>query len=186
MTDADRVAVLVPGRGYTVDHALFNFVESALRRRGAEVHGIRWQVPESLAASALVPWVHREVTEAFDAVDGGAALVVGKSLGSLAAPLVADRGTPAIWLTPLLRQGAPVDLVGELARASGPMLLVGGTADRSWDGAAARELSPYVCEIPDADHGLWVPGPLANSAHALGVVATAVEQFLDDVVWPAS
>lgn len=29
-------------------------------------------------------------------------VVIGKSLGSLAAPLVADRGLAAVWFTPLL------------------------------------------------------------------------------------
>jgi hypothetical protein len=35
-----------------------------------------------------------------------------------------------------------------------------------------------------ADHGMYVEGPLAGSAEVLGQVATAVERFLDDVVWP--
>jgi hypothetical protein len=32
---------------------------------------------------------------------------------------------------------------------------------------------------------MYVPGPLANSAAVLGQVVTAVEDFLDDIVWPA-
>lgn len=57
-------------------------------------------------------------------------------------------------------------------------------ADKLWDGALARKLSPYVLEVADADHGMYVPGPLAASAAVLGRVATAVEKFLDEVVWP--
>jgi hypothetical protein len=52
-----------------------------------------------------------------------------------------------------------------------------------WDGELARELSPHVLEVDGADHGMYVPGPLARSAAVLGEVATAVENFLDDVVW---
>jgi len=48
----------------------------------------------------------------------------------------------------------------------------------------AHEPMPHVFEITDGDHGLYVPGPLANSAAVLGIVATAVEQFLDQTVWP--
>ncbi|WP_320067230.1 hypothetical protein [Micromonospora sp. RTGN7] len=66
-----------------------------------------------------------------------------------------------------------------LARATAPFLLVGGTGDDSWDGAAARRLSPHVLEIGGADHALLVPGPLARSAEVLGRVCTAVERFLD-------
>ena len=65
-----------------------------------------------------------------------------------------------------------------LARATAPFLLVGGTADDAWDGAAARRLTPHVLEIDGADHGLLVPGPLARSAEVLGRVCTAVERFL--------
>jgi hypothetical protein len=39
------------------------------------------------------------------------ALVIGKSLGSLAAGLVAERGLPAIWPTPLLRIPEVVEAV---------------------------------------------------------------------------
>jgi hypothetical protein len=50
-----------------------------------------------------------------------------------------------------------------------------------WDGGLARSLSAHVCEIPDADHNLLVPGPMAESARVLGEVMTAVEEFLDTV-----
>jgi hypothetical protein len=32
---------------------------------------------------------------------------------------------------------------------------------------------------------MFVPGPLRESAAVLGEVSTAVERFLDEVVWPA-
>ena len=107
-------------------------------------------------------------------------LLIGKSLGTHAAALAAERQLPAVWLTPLLIL-EPV--VAALRAATRPFLLVGGTADPAWDGKLARELSPHVLEVVDADHGMQVPGPLANSAAVLGQVATAVEDFLDRVVW---
>lgn len=93
-----------------------------------------------------------------------------------------DHGGPArgahpraIWLTPLLHRP---EVVAALGRASAPFLLVGGTADAAWDGAVARRLTPHVLEVPDADHGLLLPGPLARSAEVLGRVCTAVEEFV--------
>ncbi|MGN9803173.1 hypothetical protein [Micromonospora sp. L32] len=68
--------------------------------------------------------------------------------------------------------------------ATAPVLLVGGTADPSWDGAVARRLTPHVLEVPDAHHGMLVPGPLARSAEVLGRVCTAVEEFVQ-ISWPA-
>jgi len=110
-----------------------------------------------------------------------APLLIGKSLGSLAAPVAADRGLPAVWLTPLLIDEAAV---AALHRALAPCLLIGGTADKVWDGEVARSITPHVLEVDGADHGMIVPGGLAESAAVLGQVITAVENFLDDHVWP--
>jgi hypothetical protein len=41
-----------------------------------------------------------------------------------------------------------------------------------------------VLEVDGADHGLYVPGPLAASAAVVGRLATAVERLLDGTVWP--
>ncbi len=86
-------------------------------------------------------------------------------------------------LTPLLFDSSVVDA---LRRSNQPALLVGGTADRlaGWDPDLVRSLSKHVFEAPGADHSLLVPGPLARSARVLGDMVTAVEQFLDEVVWP--
>ncbi len=75
-------------------------------------------------------------------------------------------------------------MVDGLRRSTAPFLLVGGTADALWDSALARELTPYVLEVEGADHGMYVPGRLAASTAVLGEVATAVEDFLDQVIWP--
>jgi hypothetical protein len=83
--------------------------------------------------------------------DGGERLVIGKSLGTLAAGLVAERGWRAVWLTPLLNHPPFVEL---LRARTAPALLVGGTNDPAWDGALARELSGDVLELEGADHGL--------------------------------
>ena len=45
--------------------------------------------------------------------------MIGKSLASGAAGLVADRGVPAVWLTPLLNERRVVD---DLSRAARPAL----------------------------------------------------------------
>ena len=103
--------------------------------------------------------------------------IIGKSLGSYAARVAVDQAAPAVWLTPLLH-GATV--VNALRAATAPFLLIGRTADReAWSTPVAHDLMPHVRETTDGDHGLYVPGPPANSAAVLGIVATAVEQFLD-------
>ena len=169
---ADRRAVLIPGRGYDTRAPLFAYVGEALRRAGFDVHGISWQAPPESGPAQTIGWVTEQVTPALaERTD----LLVGKSLGTLAAPLAADRGLPAVWLTPLLTRP---EVVAALDRADAPFLLVGGTADRLWDGAVARRLTPHLLEIPDADHSMMLPGPLAASAAVLGRVCTAVEEFV--------
>jgi predicted alpha/beta-hydrolase family hydrolase len=156
----------------------------AVQRRGGRTRPVAWDLPEHLSPGEQRTQVALQAASAIDeltAATGTAPLVIGKSLGSLAAPLVADRGLAAVWFTPLLTDEPTVSA---LRRATGPCLLAGGTADQAWDGPAARSLSPHVVEIDGADHGMFVPGGLAASAAALGQVITAVEDFLDRVVWP--
>ena len=59
-----------------------------------------------------------------------------------------------------------------------------GTADDIWDGGLARRLSPHVLEVDGADHGMYVPGPLAESIAVLARVVVAVQEFLDAIDWP--
>jgi hypothetical protein len=113
----------------------------------------------------------------------GTPLLIGKSLGTMAASLAADRSLPAVWLTPVLT--VPWVIAG-LERATAPCLLVGGTADKLWDGALARRLTPHVFEVDGADHGMYVPGPLTDSIAVLARVVTAVEEFLDAIGWPGA
>jgi hypothetical protein len=186
----DRTAVVVPGRMFGPYAPLLFYAGWAAQVRGAKVRNLQWTPPPehhqgaTSDSAARAAYVRGQVGPVLDEVTerGGRPLVIGKSLATYAATLTAERALPAVWLTPLLRDDV---VVSALRRASAPYLLIGGTADElAWDGALARELSPHVCEVDGADHGMFVPGPLANSAEVLGVVATAVERFLDEVVWP--
>lgn len=173
-----REAVVLPG-GSNGPHApLLTYAADAAAARGARVRHVEWTPaydPSTRPLAEAGPWIEAQVPR----LPG---LLIGKSLGTLAASVAARDGLPAVWLTPLLATEWTVDA---LRRATAPFLLVGGTADPHWNGALARELTPHVLEVAGADHGMYVPGPLAASAAVLGRVATAVESFLDDEVWPA-
>lgn len=165
---------------------LLFYAATAVRARGGVVEPLDWDAVGSLdpAASSQVrqAWVRDQVVPVLDRL-GGRPVLIGKSLGTYAADLAAQRGLPAIWYTPLLLDEM---VVASLRASTAPFLLIGGTADTgAWDGALARSLTPYVCEIPDADHGLMVPAGLSASAAVLGEVTAAAERFLDEVVWPA-
>ncbi|HEX2774509.1 MAG TPA: alpha/beta hydrolase [Micromonosporaceae bacterium] len=183
-TGTDRAAVVVPGRMHGPTAPLLMYSADAAHARGARIERLSWTDLAQLQDVALLdagPWVRNQVGSLLDHLPADRPLLIVKSLGTHAAALAAERQLPAIWLTPLLHLD---EIVSALQKATAPCLLVGGTADPMWDGVLARELSPYVLEVDGADHGMYVPGPLAASAQVLGRVATAVENFLDSVVWP--
>jgi len=181
---AGRSAIVAPGGGYSADGPLLMYARLAVQRRGGQAHPLVWELSGGSDFSQQRPQVVSQVESAVDevtAATGAAPVVIGKSLGSLAATVAADRGLAAVWFTPLLTDEPTV---AALRRATGPCLLVGGTADEFWDGRAARSLPAEVVEIDGADHAMLVPGRLAASAAVLGQVITAVEDFLDHIVWP--
>ena len=128
-------------------------------------------------------WVEERAEAAIQHVDGPTPpLLIAKSLTSLAAPLAARQGLPAVWLTPLINAaGTSVSqlVVDGLAAASAPCLLVGGTADPTWDAVIARSVPrAEVLEIGGADHRLQIPGDVAGSVDALHRVVSAVATFI--------
>jgi hypothetical protein len=103
-------------------------------------------------------------------------VVVGKSLGSAAAPLVSG---PAVWLTPLLIRP---EIVAALEATEAPTLLVGSPDDPTWgDGRVPRNEAIEVMELPGLDHSLQVSGDPFSSLDALRDVTAAVSSFFGSV-----
>ena len=169
------VATILPGRGYGPQAPLLHYTRFLLRHRGWAVRTVRWERVPDLDPSdaAAVAAVADEVLA--DAV-ANRDIVIGKSLGSLALSVAAERGLSGVWYTPLLaveavRRGA--------ARAGRSALLIGGTADPYWDGAAAAATGAMVFEVPGGDHSLERPGDLDATLAALAAVLARVTEHLD-------
>ncbi|NUT35700.1 MAG: alpha/beta hydrolase [Hamadaea sp.] len=178
----DRGIVLLPGANLGPWAPLLTYAWLAGIPHEAETLPITWPtpIPSFAEVGEVGAWIDGQIGPELDTFAVDRPVLVGKSLGAYAAGIAADRELPAIWLTPHLEQDW---LVGHLRRATAPFLLVGGTADPVWRGDVARRLTPHVVEIAEANHGLVLPGrPLAESAHALGRIATAYEEFLQ-LVW---
>jgi pimeloyl-ACP methyl ester carboxylesterase len=173
--------VVIPGGMFGPAAPLLMYAGDVAERRGATVHRHSWSTECPHPNEPEVEsWVRGEITPVLDAV-GGRPLLIGKSRGTNAAAIAAERSLPAVWLTPLLRMPWVAEA---LRRATAPFLLVGGTADVVWDGDLARRLTPHVLEVEGADHGMYVPGPLTESIAVLSRVVVAVEEFLDAIDWP--
>jgi hypothetical protein len=186
-TAYDKTALVLPGGKYGPSAPLLAYASDAAEARGARIVPHAWAPTQEIIErpELRAAWVRERATPLLDdlaAAGQPRPVLLAKSLGTLAAPLAAERGLAAVWLTPLLLDP---DVVAGLRKATAPFLLVGGTADKhAWDGVLARELTPHVLEVEGANHGMMVPGRLAASAAVLGQVATAIEDFLDAAVWP--
>ena len=175
--NGDKVAIILPGSGYSPAHPLLEFGRQTLLQHGWTVQQVWWDQPQ---ADELEPedWVTAQAVTALDSEGAERFLLVGKSLGTMAAGVAASRRLPAVWLTPLLTKPRCVEWHRE---ATQPALLVGGSADPDWDGELARQLSDDVLELPDATHFGHVPNDAVRSAELHVDVARAIDAFLTRV-----
>ena len=114
-------AVVVPGGVYGPAAGLLMYATAVAERRRATVHRHSWSEPPTKPFEPDIEgWVCDEVRPLLDTVGGGP-LLIGKSLGSNAATLAAERSLPAVWLTPILTV---------------PWVVRDGQPRRSWSSAA--------------------------------------------------
>ncbi|MFE4332866.1 alpha/beta hydrolase [Streptomyces sp. NPDC056831] len=174
----DRVALVIPGVGYSPARPLLHFARSLLLQHRWTVQELWWQVPDDFSHFTVddrVAWVEQQVTQAIDAEGGACRLLIGKSLGSLACGIAADRNIAAAWLTPVLT----IDHVARsLQQAGAPTLLIGGSADKLWDSRIAESVRHDVLEVPSADHALELAGNAAGSVEVLRQVISRLDRFI--------
>ncbi len=181
--DPDRVAFLIPGRGYSVERPLLHFARAVFMRHGWTTQEVWWpERPPQREGRDLHLWsaqlrslVHAHMRQVLSVETAPKIALVGKSMGAFAAALAADRGLPGIWLTPVLRDSEMAD---DLRRSTAPFLLVGGTADPSWDRELVRSLGRPFHEAEGADHGMETDDDPVNSAEILRRTTIAMDEFV--------
>ncbi|MFI7598851.1 alpha/beta hydrolase [Actinoplanes sp. NPDC049681] len=181
--DPERVAFLIPGGEYSAERPLLHFARAVLMRHGWTTQAIWWpERPPQRDGQDLGSWfgqlrsfVHKQVSQILDAEAAPKITLVGKSMGAFAAGLAADRNLPGIWLTPVLRDSSLPD---DLRRSTAPFLLVGATADPSWDTDLARGLGQPLYEAEGADHGMETDDDPVNSADILRNATVVMDEFV--------
>lgn len=168
----DRRAIILPGARYTAAHPLLYFTAAVVRGAGWDVAEATWPRGDVPDPASMVLRIARGL---IDEASGSRVLLVGKSLGSLAIPLAAERELAGIWLTPLLREPAVAAALPQLPPAT---LLVGSSDDETWDSAGARASRHQVVELSGANHGLEHPDDALRSVEYLRTVVEAVTWFL--------
>ncbi|MFJ7273114.1 alpha/beta hydrolase [Kitasatospora sp. NPDC098663] len=176
--DPDRVALVIPGGGYSPARPLLHFARAVLLHHGWTVQELWWQAPHDLPQLTVddrIAWVERQVGGAVAAEGEACRLLVGKSLGSLACGIAADRRMAAAWLTPVLTFD---QVARSLRRSEAPTLLVGGSADKLWDRQVAGSVGHEVLEVPSADHSLELADDPVGSVGVLRQVVSRLDRFV--------
>jgi hypothetical protein len=174
--DPERCVVLLPGVRYFSQAPLLWFAREAAQAGGWSVLEVDERAPGDQEPFA---WMRAQAEHALKSTAAEKVVVVGKSLASAAAPLVADHGLAAVWLTPLLNRP---DVVEALAAATAPALAIGSPADPSWgDGELPDNELLEVLELPGLDHSLQVSRDPLASLDVLRDATAAVGAFLGRV-----
>ena len=174
--DPDRCVVVLPGMQYTTQAPLLWFAREVAAARGWSALEVLDSLPEG---DDPFGWARDRARRALDRAEADEVVVIGKSLASAAAGLVADRVLPAVWLTPLLDRTRVID---DLSRAARPALLIGGSADAVWaPDALADSGLLQVVQLDGLDHSLQRPGDPGASLDALRAVATRIDRFLAEL-----
>ena len=173
--DPERTAVLLPGAGYGAAAPLLWFAREALQADGWTVLQVwdEWDRTEDARG-----WVSDRYDAAIKFVGTvPTRLIVAKSLTTLAIPASADQGLPGVWLTPLLDEA---EVRSTLEASTIPTLLIGGTADPTWDTELVHMLeTAEALEIEGADHSLQFPGDPRSSIDALMVITDRIRGFAE-------
>jgi hypothetical protein len=168
--DQERCAVVLPGVRYYSQAPLLWFAREAAQARGWSVLELSERAPGD---EDPFTWMRERAAAALDVAGTRAVAVVGKSLGSAAAPLVAERSLPAVWLTPLLDRP-------EVASAiAAPALLVGSRADPTWADGPPADAGVDVMEFEGLDHSLQVRNDPVASLEVLRSVVERVAEFFE-------
>ena len=173
--DSDSVAVLLPGARYVPSAPLLWFAREAAQAQGWSVLQV-WDEYDRLQDADQ--WVADRLGAALAYVgDVRDRLVIAKSLTSLALPAAVEAGIPGVWLTPLL--GSEY-VKAALEATQVPTLVVGATADPSWDSEfVARLENVEVIEIDGSNHVLGHATDPSRSIDYLRTVTQGVGSFVN-------
>ena len=193
--DAEHVAILFPGIGYTCQMPLLYYQTKLFLSLGSDVLWVEYAYNrrpdfQSLPDCEQKNWFYADVRGSCKAgLEQRAYSKVtlsGKSLGTLALghlltsePALSSHAQ-AIWLTPLLKDEK---LRTEIRKARQRSLLVIGTKDAHYDAASVEELKnlPHMTTVvPEgADHSLEAEGNVSNSIRLMNRVIEEIQRFVE-------
>lgn len=188
----DHLAMLLPGLGYTLDMPLFYYSQMGCLDTGIDVLRVEaaYNRDADFAAATnreQLDWVTTDATAAWHAglaqAMYSAAIIVGKSLGTLAMPALItetrahDLSLKSVWLTPLLSQSFVFDAI---VKCGPTAMVVIGDADPHYDPDLITQLQAAgitAIVVLGANHGLDLSGDVVGSVRVLERVVAAIHEF---------
>ena len=172
--DPERCVVLLPGVRYFSQAPLLWYAREAALAGGWSVLELSERAPTD---QEPFDWITDRAESALNAASATQVVMIGKSLGSTAAPLATKRALPAVWLTPLLTRP---DVISALGGTDRPTLVVGSPADQTWgNGELPENEALEVMELDGLDHSLQVEGDPLASIGVLRDVTERISVFLE-------
>jgi len=180
---ADKLMILLPGRGYTNDHPVMHYVAKLGMQHGYDVLGVQYgfQVSGADLTPDKLPLVQQDVWSTVKQAlqrPYQRVVIVGKSMGTPLAVEVAKTLPPEkvslILLTPI---GDAMQDVGNL-----PTLTVIGTSDAAYSAAEVKAFEGSATVtwrvFSGLGHSLELTDDWQGSLKALGEIIAACEAFL--------
>ncbi len=190
------LALMLPGKGYSVEMPFLYYATHLLIRQGIDVLQLRpdYSQPdfEKAGQEQQSEWLYSDASAGLSAAlaeyDYRKVLLIGKSLGTLSMSLLMQRervlaSAITVWMTPLLKL-APVAETVQHCKA--PALFMLGTADEAYD----AHILAHILAIPTsqawvakgADHSLEIPDDPFRSLTALEDGMHSLSTFLEQVL----
>ena len=175
-----KLMVLLPGRGYTIAAPLLYYNFKLGWSNGYDVLRVEYgfHVAQSALAQDNIPDITQESTlaveKALEADDYEELVIVGKSLGTPIAALIANQHpitTKCLLLTPIQSSHKIVE--------KAPTLAIIGTSDPLYDAEATVDTDWVTWKVyPDLDHSLEKRGDLNASLAILPDIIQTCADFI--------
>jgi hypothetical protein len=187
---ASSLAVMLPGRGYTVQGPLFHYSTGVFLNKGFDVLHVNYDYntvqSESLTLEEEIQQITEDVNSVLDYIlkyqPYDFYTLIGKSLGTIALSSIVDRislkNAKIIWLTPLLQLDYVMD---KMLSSSQNGLCIIGDEDPCFISEKLEKLKDkenmQTLLLPGTEHSLNYADRPVDSIDVLKTVITEISNF---------
>ncbi|WP_455661384.1 alpha/beta hydrolase [Pradoshia sp.] len=189
--ETDRLAVFLPGAGYTAQAPLFHYASSLFLDASMDVLSINYPYHDEFYRDftweELEEAISHDVNAVLDYIlsekDYKRCVILAKSIGTLCVESILKRGhireAKAIWVTPLLEKK---QVLNALAQSKHESLCIIGDQDPNYTPEGFKRISenPLVTArlILHMDHGLEHEGHILESIDMLKSIMQDMKDFI--------